>query len=361
MVATALKEGTDTELRTLLGLVVDTIGDTLSSLVGCQIQVQRGNLLMQDPESVLSSLPRASVVARGAMDKGYAGKSLLTVVELPDAVAMAGLLMMTPTDVIAQRRKGKALESEDVEAFSELGNVLYSGYSNVLREKIQNFDLRMQDQGQIQPGSDDKGILGNERLVTFGFKIKVGEYPESQGLVTIDLETAERWNKSPLESVSATASASEPEPATPATRVDDDGLESIPAAPIRGTLAAYVIQGEVFRTLRRSCRRTGLEMRRHGRGEIPNPAAHRHEVVLLDVPPGEERRFDWCRRIKELSTTTKVVLLIHHASRQRVTQAFLSRADAILGFPCDERQLSQKLDQLIADTPPEPSGSDDEE
>ena len=31
MVATALKEGTDTELRTLLGLVVDTIGDTLSS------------------------------------------------------------------------------------------------------------------------------------------------------------------------------------------------------------------------------------------------------------------------------------------------------------------------------------------
>lgn len=104
--------------------------------------------------------------------------------------------------------------------------------------------------------------------------------------------------------------------------------------------------------LRRSCRRVGLELRRHGRGEIPNPAAHKNEIVLLDVPPGEDRRFDWCRRIKEISDSTKVVLLILHPSRQRVTQAFLSKADVILGFPCDEQQLSQKLASLVPDAPP---------
>ena len=79
-------------------------------------------------------------------------------------------------------------------------------------------------------------------------------------------------------------------------------------------------------------------------------------IVLIDVPPGEERRFEWCKRVKELSDTTKVALLLHHPSRQRVTQAFLSRADIILGFPCEEQQLSAKLRQVMA---PAPSASDD--
>jgi hypothetical protein len=45
------------------------------------------------------------------------------------------------------------------------------------------------------------------------------------------------------------------------------------------------------------------------------------------------------------------VLLILHPSRQRVTQAFLSKADAIMGFPCDEQQLSQKLTSLLGNAP----------
>ena len=356
MMATGLKQGTGTELQTLLEQVVDTIGETLSSLVGCQVQVQPGKLYVQDPSAVLRSLPCASAVARGSMDKGYAGKSLLTIFEVPDAVTMAGLLMMTPVDVIAQRRKSCVLEGEDAEAFGELGNVLYSGYANVLRDKIEDFDLRMQDHGVIQPKQDPDELLGSARLVTFLFKMKVGEHPESKGLIAIDFETAEGWNKEPLQVLGD----AELDATQAAPRPEDDGLESIVAAPIRSTLAAFVVQPEVFRMLRRSCRRTGLELRRHGRGEIPNPAAHRNEVVLLDVPPGEERRFDWCRRIKELSDTTKVVLLIHHASRQRVTQAFLSRADAILGFPCDEKTLSQKLDQLVTESLSPDSSSEDD-
>jgi len=351
MVAATLKEGTDTELRSLLASVVGTIGETLSSLVGREIEVKPGDMLVQDVASVLAALPRNSAVARGAMDKDFSGKSMMTVIEVPDAVSMSGLLMMTPADVIAQRRESGAFEGEDVEAFGELGNVLYSGFSNVLREKIENFDVRMQDQGVLQAGAESSDFLGTEELVTFAFTMKVGENPQSIGLVAIDRETAQRWNNGEIETVAVASDESgEEESATaPTNRLDDDGLESIPAAPIRGALAAFVIQPDVYRMLRRSCRRVGLELQRHGRGEIPNPAAHRDQIVIMDVPANEDRRFDWCRRIKDLSATTKVVLLIHHASRARVTQAFLSRADAILGFPCDEQQLSQKLDQLLGE------------
>lgn len=347
MTATTLKQGTDTELQSLLGAAVATIGETLSSLVGREIEVTSGALQLQEVHSMVTGLPRAVAVARGAMDKGYVGKSFLTLIELPDAIAMAGMLMMTPEDVILQRRETKQLEGEDIEAFGELGNLLYSGFANVLREKVDNFDLRMQDQGLVEPGNDSEGILGTGTLVTLGFRMKVGDFPESRGLIAIDTSTAERWNKGPLELASN-------EDVGASARSEDAGFENIPAAPICGVLSAFVMQSDVFRTLRLSCRRVGLEIRRHGRGEIPNPAAHRDQIVLLDVPPGEERRFDWCRRIKDLSKSTKVVLLIHHASRARVTQAFLSRADAILGFPCEEQQLSQKLEQLKPDAQAEP-------
>lgn len=360
MAATTLRPGTAKELRKLFALLSSAIGETLGSLVNKPITVRPVEPEVKEVDAFLADLPRPCAVARGALDKGFAGKSFLTLFEIPDAIAMAGLLMMTPEDVVGQRRTKGVIEGEDAEAFGELGNVLYSGLGNVLRERIGNIDVRYQDYGVVKPGVDKDGILGGEPLLVYGFRMKVGEYPESTGAIAIDKATAELWNKGPLEIGSADAAAAPAKEAAPSTttRIDDDGLESIPAAPIRGTLAAFVLQSDTYRTLRRSCRRVGLELRRHGRGEVPNPAAHKNEIILLDVPPGEERRFDWCRRIKEITETTKVVVLLHHPSRQRVTQAFLSKADVILGFPCEEAQLSQKLGALMptgSEPPPAPA------
>lgn len=361
MANSPLRQGTGKELRTLFAMLTNSIGETLGSLVGRELAVRPGDVGLLDAEALLATFEKPFAVARGALDKGFAGKTLYTLFEAPDAIAMAGMLMMTPDDVIQQRRAKGTIEGEDAEAFGELGNVLYSGMGNVLRENVQNVDIRLQDHGVVKPGLDPNGLLAAGPLVAITFRMKVGEYPESTGFLVVDLETAEAWNKAPLETNSADAPAAAPAGPTKAApaglRLEEDGLQDIPAAPIRGTLAAFLVQADVFRVLRRSCRRVGLELRRHGRGEIPNPAAHKNEIVLLDVPPGEERRFEWCRRIKEFGATTKVVLLLHHPSRQRVTQAFLSRADAIVGFPCEEPQLSQKLDALAQDAPPVTPGA----
>jgi CheY-like chemotaxis protein len=357
MAGSTLKQGTGKELRRLFAMLTSAIGETLGSLVGRELVIRPGEVEVLDSESLVGALQKTCAVARGALDKGFAGKTLYTVFEAPDAVAMAGMLMMTPDDVIQQRRAKGNIEGEDAEAFGELGNVLCSGMGNVLREALGNIDIRLQDHGVIKPGLDKDGMLPGGAIVALTFKLKVGDFPESTGYLITDFETAEAWNKGPLETGEAeVASAAAPaaKPVTPGARLDEEGLQDIPAAPIRGTLAAFVTSLEVFRVLRRSCRRVGLELRRHGKGEIPNPAAHKNEIVLLDAPPGEDRRFDWCRRIKEFGTGTKVVLLLHHPSRQRVTQAFLSRADAILGFPCEEPQLSQKLDSMLGEAPPPP-------
>lgn len=357
MTATTPKPGTGKELKQLFARLAAAISETLGSLINGKVAVRLEEPTLQDASAFAAAQARNCVVARGALDKGFAGKSFLTVMEIADAIAMTGMLMMTPAEVINTRRAQGTLEGEDQKAFGELGNVLYSGLGGVLREQVGNIDIRYQDHAVVKPGGDQNGALGTGPLVVFGFRIKVGDYPETQGALAVDLASAETWNKGPLELGSADAAASAA--TTTPMRGEDDGLDSIPAAPVRGTLAAFLQQSDTLRLLRRSCRRVGFELRRHGRGEIPNPAAHRNEVVVLDVPPGEERRFDWCRRLKEMSASTKVVLLLHHPSRHRVTQAFLSKADAIIGFPCEELQLSQRLGTLLPNTPtpaPPPPG-----
>jgi len=357
MAGAALKQGTGKELRKLFAMLASSMGETLGSLVSKPIVVRPGDPTIVEVEAFVGALPKAAALARGALDKGYAGKRLSTLIDVPDAIAMAGLLMMTPDHVIEQRRATGVLEGEDAEAFGELGNVLYSGLGNVLREQVGNVDIRFQDHGVVKPGLDKDGVLGVGNLVVFPFALKVGNLAETQGALTIDLATAEAWNKAPLEPAVADDAAAEAagKDATAALRGDDDGLESIPQAEIRGALAAFLADSDVLRLLRKSCRRVGLELRRHGRGEIPNPAAHRNEIVLLDVPLTDEKRFDWCKRVKEFAATTKVVLLLHHPSRPRVTRAFLAKADVILGYPCDEAQLSAKLQALLEPAPETPS------
>lgn len=349
MPASSIKPASATELLRIFGMLTSSIGESLGSLVGREIVVRPGEPEIVEAAAFTKSLPRPMAVSRGAMDKNFAGKTLHVALELPDAVSMAGLLMMTPDDVIHQRRSSGELSSDDATAFGELGNVMFAGFGNVLRECVENCEIRYQDYVVTKPATEKDESFGAGSLVAFSFRLKLGEFPESRGHVLLDAATAEAWNKAPL-TMTGDAAVTR----SNLSRSEEETLESIPAAPIRGTLAAFIMQPEVFRPLRMSCRRVGLDLRRHGRGEIPNPAAHKNEIVLMDVPPGEDRRFDWCRRIKELSDSTKVVLLIHHPSRHRVMQAFMARADAILGYPCEELQLSQKLGSVLDGQPNEP-------
>jgi hypothetical protein len=218
----------------------------------------------------------------------------------------------------------------------------------VLRDAVSGTDIRLQDHGLVKPGLDPDSLLAKGDLVAARLKLRIGSHADSSVFLVLDRTTAEAWNGTPLQAEGTVAeeAGAETESAS-SPRLSDDGLEDIPAAPLVGVLNAFVDSLESLRVLRRSCRRVGLELRKHNRAQIPNPAAHRDEIVLIEVPVGEERRFNWSRRIKDYCTTAKVVLLLHRPSRSRVTRAFLSRADAILGMPVEELDLSSKLSELI--------------
>jgi hypothetical protein len=342
MTVTSLSLATGKELRKLLLRCANALGEAVGALVQRNLRVHPVDVFLADANELLATLPRPHAVVRGALDKDFAGRTLHLLFDLRDAATMAGLLMLTPEATIEQRRSGTTLEHEDREAFGEVGNALCTALATVLREALANVDLRLQDHGLVTPGTDPGALLPSGPLVGCRLSLLLGDYPESSAWILLDRATAEAWNKGVLDDTAALAAERDEGGA----RHEED-LEDIPAAPIRGTLAAYVLAPELLRLLRRSCRRVGLELQRHSRTEIPNPAAHRGEIVLMDVPAGEERRFDWCRRIKGYGTETGVVLLLHRPSRARVAQAFLSHADVILGLPIEEPKLSQKLESLL--------------
>ena len=355
MSTTILHQGTGKDLRRLFAKLAESVRETVASLIGKTLQAQPIEVVVGDAADVHSALGANVAVVHGALDKDYAGKQFCTLIEVADACAMAGLLMLTPENVIEQRQKTGKLEGEDKEAFGELANVLCSGLSAALRAEVQNVDLRLQDHAVLSENDDPAALLPQGQLIACRLKSKIEGQPERSMWFVVDRASAEAWNKAPLDDVAHASAASQAGGAGDkavsgldgAPKLADEDLEDIPAAPVRGVLHAYMAAPELMRVLRRACRRTGLDLRRHSRAEVPNPAAHKGEVVLMDVPAGEERRFDWCKRIKEYDATIRVVLLLHRPSRARVTQAFLSQADVILGLPIEEPQLSAKLNALL--------------
>src|SRR3990172_4160395 len=116
MAGSTLKHGTGKELKKLFAMMTSAISETLGSLVGRALVLKPGEVEVLDNEALLASLSRPCVVARGALSKDFAGKTLYAMFEVQDAVAMAGMLMMTPDDVIEQRRTKNTFEGEDHEA-----------------------------------------------------------------------------------------------------------------------------------------------------------------------------------------------------------------------------------------------------
>ena len=359
MLGTQVKQGGEQGIRKLLAGIASAMAETLRSSLGRSVSVRPGDTSLCAVDVMLGSIKSETAVVRGALDKDYAGKYLWLTFEARDAATMSGLATKAAEQVIDERRKKGVLEGEDLQAFTEVANVLCSGLDGALRGLVgQGIGLRLQDHGLLKPGLDAQGILGTQPLVVSSCKLKIADYPETTCLVIVDPQSAEQWNGKPLELTDAAeakshdaagdhAALSQTQAERKQALQAAEELEAIPPAPIRGRLAAFVVDTDAFLAVRKSCRRVGLDLDRRSRNEIPNPAAHRDQIVVIEVHAGEDKRIDWCKRLKAFHDGIKVVLLLHHPTRQRVLQGFMAKADALLGIPVEESLLSAKLGPIL--------------
>jgi hypothetical protein len=339
----------DAKLKTLQAAILQTMSETLQALVNRPVVMRTGRRFTCDPAAILARLKSPAAAMRATLDQDDQGRTLRVLLDLRDAAVLAGAMLLAPEAKIEARRALGKLEGEDLEVFAEVGNVLCSGIDGVLRKLGLQSGARLQDHGVVTPGADEAGRLGKEPLVACMFQIAVGTYPESEGMLLLEPATAERWSGGPLALAALTPDAPAASASGAFSAVGEAGEDDIPQAPIRGKLAAYLVESDTLPVVRRSCRRVGLELDRRSRTDIPNPGAHRDHIVLIEVGPSEDRKFDWCKRLKHYHESIRVILLLHHPSRQRVVQGFMVKADAIVGHPVTEPVLSAKLAaQLVA-------------
>lgn len=332
-------------LRELLGSVVDALARGAAARVGGRVEARAGTVHAAATVDLLARLHRPLILARGSLTGADAGHALWFALETADALALVATFEKLPAAAIAARRRSPAIGAGELELYAGLANDICAAIDEQLHQRPGDCGLRFEVLGGLQPGRERGHALGTGPFVVLPFELAIGDQEPGQALLLVPPAVAARWNQAPVELAPPPLPA-EPPHGTVVASHDDD--EEIPLSAIRGRLAAFLSAPESFATVRRSCRRAGLELVRYARSDVPNPAALRDQIVLVEIQAGEEKRYDWCKRIKAHDPAIQVVLLIHRPSRQRVLQGFVARADAILGWPLSEGLLTHKLDGLFA-------------
>ena len=354
----------DAALRDLVFDLVTGLAGTLHSVASFRELSTRPSVraFAMDGESWLWLLEGSQAVLRGTMPSAAGAGSprdgvglaaagergeVLIALDTETAVTLADALTSTPA-VLPKRPtrpgdRGRRVAWHEG-ALRQLGTVLFRSFNHTLRTRL-GFDprLRCQGIGPLRTGYDQREVVARSARVIYEFNVQVDDRPQAAGSLLLDPETARCWNggAEPLPAVpSLGAVAPSVGPSPPVScavpRPKDGALRPV---------SAYVGE-ESAELIRACCRRIEVPVSCQPLTEIPNPAAHRGEVVVLEVPEGDERRFEWAKRMKDSDADISVVLLIHQASRERVIQGFLTKADAVSGWPSMVAQLGTKLEKL---------------
>jgi hypothetical protein len=342
---TVVKQRNDIALRSVIDTIMATLVDSLGSVVVQPIiATPAGEITCVDRDEWLESISNSRVVVRGQLGGPHEGHSLHIVFDIVDAITLSDHMMLTSDEVVDADRDALTFEQEHHESFAEVSNIVCSGINTMMRREVGPREgLRVSEFATIRPNYDPSQVLGRGAALVCDFNLRIGNYPETQIVVVIDHEVAQAWNgETPLFVFGDDLTSSD--------EMAHEGLGAtgtIAEKSRRTTLSTFTTSPELAALIQKCGQVLDLKIQRHARTDIPNPAAHRDEIVLIEIPVGEEKRFEWARRLKQYHRDLPLALLIHEPSRPRVVQGLLTRANVILAWPSGESQLLAKLEPLI--------------
>ncbi len=345
-----IAEGSDTALTDLLRGALTRAAGAVSSLVDKEVSFELGRPDLVNDESLATRLPGDWFRIHGEFKGDHQGR-VQVLFDKATAIAFSNFLRMVPQELVEKNLAEETWTDEDAEALGEVGNVVFSAFDEAMKEGSAG-KLQVALAGTEPLAGGVSETIGRDPHIIFSVTCRIGELPERSLHLLLPLETAEAVNGRPIRFHGEGAE-------------DAADFEEIEEAPIRGDMSVYVAHPEVLRALRRSCRRIGLRFDKRPKGEVPNPAAQKGRFVFLEIAPGQERRFEWCLRLKEADLGILVAILLMEPTKKGVVLSFKAGADVILGWPVKERSMSEKLaaalEKLGAGAPEESDGAGDGE
>ena len=100
----AIIRGSEKTIQKLFAGVTNAFGETMKSIIDRELTAKPGKLgYCESPDGFVGDLSTPQAVIRGSLDKDFAGKTVYVALPIADAITLAGLMMMTPDEVIDQR------------------------------------------------------------------------------------------------------------------------------------------------------------------------------------------------------------------------------------------------------------------
>ena len=329
-------------LERIVSAGLDEVAGKLAELTGHRIELslQRPQLTNSEQFGRLCA-SGGLVVFGGALSGDFEG-GVHFVAPMRSAIPLAGFLRELDEDAIAAQRDQESWSADDDKAIESAAQALFATLDDALKKSVADevgcsFESVASFASAAELGDEQ---LGNEAFFAYPVFATVDPFGPQAAFLLLPHTACDKLNDKPL-----------------AFGDDEDYEEDFEPAPITGTLCAYVSDVQALRKIRTSCLRVGLKLERRPKAEVPNPAAYSDQYVLIEIPPGQDRRFEWCRRLKELCPGVHVLILLVRATRFAVARAFQANADAVLPSPPSERALSQRLDALM--NPPEAEDGDE--
>ncbi|MCB9892404.1 MAG: hypothetical protein H6832_04255 [Planctomycetes bacterium] len=325
----------ETGIAKAMSAILLLLGDNLGALTSNRLRTQRRRPIRAEAtelDAMLGEGKHARI--RCHIKKAYQGHIDLYW-PMNAAIALTQVYRGTKADDVAQKREALSWTSDDDTTFEELAVLLTASVQEALQSVFGSGVEAELDGQEILDGAlsslEDKGpyyaipfsFLADDRLV-------------DTALLTLPLAEAEKIEGGPI-------NFDDPD--------EDEYFDDFEPAEIRGAMAAFVHDPDLVRTLRRACRRVGLTFDKRPKSEVPNPAFFADMIVVLEIGLGQERRYEWCRRLKR-APNTYLVLLVHEPTRAAAARAFRSGADAMLNAKSREREISDKLERFASHLAP---------
>ncbi len=314
-------------LEQLAESIISATTGALARLSGQSLRTRVGTPQVIEGRALLEAMQQPLAVIRAVLDgmPTAQGRQQAVCVVMPakDAATLVGFMMMKPENLIEQQRNRGEIDPQTKHLLQEIANVACSAVVGRLRSALGiRIKVGSQDHGILEPGATPDDLIDEGEYGAVPFSVAIGEHSKTEWRLLLERDAAESWH--------------------------GDALPVIDEAHAHGRVDAYLEDDRLAADLQKVCGQLDVEVIAHPATDIPNPAAHSGGLVVIDVPLDDPRRFEWCRRLKAFDSETRVLLVVHHPTRERILRAFITTADAILGTPLESELLAAKVGALVA-------------
>jgi len=144
-----------TTLHEMLESALKQAGEESGMLLGQELSVALSDSLKTTKKTYFSDLDDSCFVVGVESREAYIGQFYL-VFSLRDAIVMSSTLLGIPPARIQEKKRLSIIESDDVDAFSEIANMINGSFNTVFQEKLPNkAHLKLLSQKKFIPEVDE--------------------------------------------------------------------------------------------------------------------------------------------------------------------------------------------------------------